>query len=133
MTAANWVTAASLVAGIVCFGLYCWATISLLSTKSAANEAAGHAKAVMNDNAKSVSVTDFTKLLEALGGLTDSLSKGSPTLTSLIGAILMFAIAAISSGAITSSPTKDSRKPPEANGSPAPPEPITSRNSSAAN
>lgn len=111
MTASNWVTAAALLAGTVSFAFYCWATASLIVAKAAVNDATGQTGAVLNTEAKSVSVPDFTKLLEALGGLTTSLSKASPALTALIGAVLMFAIAAVASGAISGSPSPTPANP----------------------
>lgn len=96
---ASGVILVSLVAGSICFVFYCWTVAATLSLKATAGAAAGEAKAVLNPDAKSISIDDFTKLIEAMGKLTDSLSKASPSLVSLIGAILMFAIAAAASGA----------------------------------
>jgi hypothetical protein len=50
------------------------------------------------------SIGDFTRLLDAIARVADSLSKASPALTSLIAAVLFVAIAAVSSGALRSEP-----------------------------
>jgi len=110
MSTASWVTLVTLVAGSICFIFYCWSSIIALTTKSAAQATAAQAKAVTTPDAKAVSIDDFTKLLDALGKLTDSLSKASPSLVSLIGAILLYSVAAAASGAFAGGPTADNQK-----------------------
>lgn len=97
---------AALGAGTICFLIYVLEAVAALRVKPAASEAAGavttQAKGMAGPNP--VSIDELTKLIEAMSKLTDSLAKAGPSLTSLIGAILFFAIAAVASGAITGSP-----------------------------
>ena len=59
-----------------------------------------------------MSATNFAKILEAAAKLGDSLTKAGPALTSLIGAVLFFAIAMVSSGALqTPKPVEMVQKP----------------------
>jgi hypothetical protein len=106
MTSEDWVTFCSLFAGVVCFLLFAANGVMALFGKSAtsAEQVVTQAKAMAPANAKAISVDDFTKLLDAMSKLTDSLAKAGPSLTALIGAILFFAIAAVSSGALKSAP-----------------------------
>ena len=99
------VTTASVAAGAVCFVMYVWATAVTILTKPALTRAhVDQQAAFLAAKAPSVSIDDVTKLMEALGKLTDSLAKAGPGLTSLMGAILFFAIAAFASGALHGSP-----------------------------
>jgi hypothetical protein len=95
---AGWVAVLSLVAGSLCLGLFVWAVVSAVPREGKAIAAA--AKTIVNDP-KSVSVPEFTALVEALTKLTEALGKASPTLVALIGAIAFYAIAAVASGALT--------------------------------
>ena len=97
------VTIAALAAGIVCFLLYIYATIAAVRARTAALQSGTLAPS--DDTGmqpRTISVDDLSKLVEALGMLADSLSRASPALTSLIGALLFFGIAALSSGALRS-------------------------------
>jgi hypothetical protein len=97
------VTIAALTAGIVCFLLYIYATIAAVRARAAALQSGALARS--DDTGmqpRTISVDDLSKLVEALGKLADSLSRASPALTSLIGALLFFGIAALSSGALRS-------------------------------
>ncbi len=100
------VTWAALVAGSLCFALYLAASIAALMTKQAAMKAADlHQRAIVSGKSVGLTIDELTKLLGAVSKLTDSLAKAGPALTSLIGSILFFAIAALSSGALRSAPT----------------------------
>ena len=103
VTAQLAVTIAALAAGIVCFLLYIYATIATVRARAAALKSGTLARS--DDTGvqpRTISVDDLSKLVEALGMLADSLSRASPALTSLIGALLFFGIAALSSGALRS-------------------------------
>jgi hypothetical protein len=96
------VTVASLIAGSICFLLYvAEAIVSLVAKRNvlSADETQQAARAAVAAP-HAVSIDEASRLVDALGRLTDSLSRAGPSLTSLIGAILFFAIAAISSGAL---------------------------------
>ncbi|MGH7023275.1 MAG: hypothetical protein ACREEB_06745 [Caulobacteraceae bacterium] len=106
MTDATLVTWACLIAGAICFVLYVAEAIVTIATKPAAAAAADTATPHLKAHAAAVmakadfSVDDLTKVLDSTSKLTDSLAKAGPALTSLVGAILFFAIAALSSGAL---------------------------------
>jgi hypothetical protein len=100
---ADWVSVLSLVAGSLCLGLFIWAVASAIPREGKAIAAA--AKTVVSDP-KSVTVPEFTALMEALTKLTEALGKASPTIVSLIGAIAFYAIAAVASGALVTAPAK---------------------------
>lgn len=104
MSTADIVTYASLVAGTICFGLYVWEAVVAITTKPPAPDVgtARQLKSLVADNA--ATVKDVSDLAGNLAKLTDSLSKAGPALTSLVGAILFFAIAAIGSGVLHGSP-----------------------------
>ena len=95
------VTIAALAAGIVCFLLYIYATIAAVRARAAALRSG---TLTPSDDTgmqpRTISVDDLSRLVEALGKLADSLSRANPALTSLIGALLFFGIAALSSGAL---------------------------------
>lgn len=95
----------ALVAGTICFLIYAWSAIAAIVAKprQTATEAATTAKSMAD--AKTATAEDYSRLLEAASKLTDSLSKAGPTLVSLIGAILFYLIAAVSSGAFKSPPS----------------------------
>lgn len=97
---------AALVAGAICFVIYVLEALAALRAKPAASDAAGAVRLQTRGMAgpNPISVDELTKLVEAMSKLTDSLAKAGPSLTSLIGAVLFFAIAAIASGAITGHP-----------------------------
>jgi len=100
----NTVAGAALLLGLICFGLYVWEAIAVIRAKPTTVPSAVDAKAQRLVADPALSVDELSQLLEAASKLTDSLSKAGPALTSLIGAILFFAIAAISSGALHGSP-----------------------------
>ena len=110
MTSATAVTTCSLVAGGVCLALYVAEVVASLmvkpvqSAKDVASQAAIKARDVEAD------LDALTKLINALSSLSDSLAKAGPALTSLIGAVLFFAIAAVSSGALISSVSADQKQ-----------------------
>lgn len=95
------VTIAALIAGTICFLLYVYATIAGIRARAVALRPGAPAS---GDRAGiqplTVSVDDVSRLIEALGKLADSLSRASPALMSLVGALAFFAIAALSSGAL---------------------------------
>ena len=96
-----YVTLCSLFAGIICFLIYVASAIKTMSAKP--HEVAADlvtANRAVAAAPPGVTAADYTKLLEAASKLTDSLSKAGPTLISLIGAILFFLIATVSSGAL---------------------------------
>jgi hypothetical protein len=96
------VTIAGLVAGGVCFVLYVAGALVDMRLRFLAarpNAAPALARTAVIEP-RALSVEEAGRLIEALGRLTDSLSRASPALISLIGAILFFAIAAVSSGAL---------------------------------
>ena len=92
------VTIAALVAGTICFCLYVYGTILLTRARAAAVRSAPSADPALQS--RGVSIDDIGRLADALARLTDSLSRASPALTSLIGALVFYAIAAVSSGAL---------------------------------
>lgn len=105
MTANDWVTCLSLVAGVISFALYAYEAFVAIGAKSAAPDlgSSPEVKAMIANPA--ASVKDLSDLVDAIARLTDSLAKAGPALTSIIGAVLFFAIAAISSGALHGSAT----------------------------
>lgn len=95
------VTIAALAAGAICFGLYVYGTIVAVWARADAVRSAPLAQSA--DPAlspRSINVDDIGRLADALSKLTDSLSRASPALTGLVGALVFFAIAAVSSGAL---------------------------------
>lgn len=100
------VTLASLIAGSICFLLYvAEAIVSLVAKRTILSDGqAPQAARAAVATPHSVSIDEISRLVDALGKLTDSLSRAGPPLTSLVGAILFFAIAAISSGALQGAP-----------------------------
>lgn len=109
MTDTHLVTIICLIAGGLCFGLYAIEAMMALfappnaSVAGALKETQDKARALLAQGA-TTGVDDITKLLDALSKATDSLAKAGPALTSLVGAILFLAIAALSSGALRGSP-----------------------------
>ena len=94
------VTASALVAGIICFVMYVYATVVAIRARA---EAVRSGLAPASDGGvqpRTVSVDDMSKLVSALSRLADSLSQASPAVTSLIGSLVFFAIAAVGSGAL---------------------------------
>lgn len=114
MSTADIVTYGSLAAGVICFGLYVWEAVIAITTKPPAPDVgtAQQLKTLVADNV--ATVKDVSDLAGNLAKLTDSLSKAGPALTSLIGAILFFAIAAIGSGVVHGSPASPSAPAPTA-------------------
>ncbi len=99
------VTYAALLLGTICFLLFIVTALVTLFKKPAADTTvADIAKAAPAALLKGVSITDFKDLLEAAAKLSDSLAKAGPALSSLIGAVLFYAIAAIASGVLHSPP-----------------------------
>jgi len=96
------VTIASLIAGSICFLLYvAEAIVSLVAKRNIlSNDQTPQAARAAVATPHTVSIDEISRLVDALGRLTDSLSRAGPSLTSLIGAILFFMIAAVSSGAL---------------------------------
>jgi len=113
------VTWACVIAGGLCFLMYLVATAVAIPIRPMVAKAhvASHAKLLMA--APEISVDDVTKLMDAGSKLTDSLSKAGPAATSLVGAILFFAIAAFSSGALHGSPAPADNGHPAAASQPA--------------
>ena len=111
MTNETIVTWAGVVAGSVCFLLYIAQSIAAMiaGPTRAANSIVGAKVSLVAGDATSVSVDELTKLFQAAATLTDSLSKAGPALTSLIGAILFLAVAAIGSGALHGAPAADNK------------------------
>ena len=96
------VTYVSLVAGVVCLSIYVRAVWNPKITSASAVTDQAHAFL-----AGGVSIDQFNTLIGAIAKLTDSLTKAGPALTSLIGAIFFFAIAAIGSGVLHDPPKAD--------------------------
>ena len=94
------VTIAALLAGSICFVLYVYATMALVRARTAVLKPGAPPAAAAEFQNHAVNVEEISKLAEAIAKLTDSLSRASPSLTSLIGALMFFAIAAVSSGAL---------------------------------
>ncbi len=95
------VTICALAAGVICLILYVIEAVVVIRNKaragsSAANGIDGRLAAASH----AIDVDEVARLIDAIGRLADSLSRAEPSLTSLIGAVLFFAIAAISSGAL---------------------------------
>ncbi len=131
MTPEDLVTYASLLAGTLCFLLYLAFSVLGLVGGHPAPEKSFHAEAKHLIKSQAVDIGQFTDILKALAQLSDSLSKAAPSLVALIGAILFFTIAAISSGALHSVPPAKAASAAEGQGkgatpaaaSPAPPKP----------
>jgi hypothetical protein len=96
------VTIASLAAGSVCFLLYIYESLVMVRGKAAVlrSDTIAQSRTAVDVQARTVSIDEISRLIDAIGRLTDSLSRAGPSLTSLIGALLFFAIAAVSSGAL---------------------------------
>ncbi len=100
MPAAQWaVTIAALGAGAICFGLYVYGTIVAIGARADAARSLPRS-ADPAAAPRALGVEDVGRLADALSRLTDSLARASPALTALIGALVFFAIAAVSSGAL---------------------------------
>jgi translation initiation factor 2B subunit (eIF-2B alpha/beta/delta family) len=91
------------------FGLYVLETLIGLFRRRPASPDPAVTKAAADaiQRAQVPSVSDITKLIEAITKFTDSLTKASPALVSMIGAIFFLSIAAYSS-----TPSTASNKPP---------------------
>jgi hypothetical protein len=102
----NLVTFLALLAGSICLVIYIVEIWLAEKIKAAATTAAATTEPANKTfgpiGPATVSLPDFTNLIEAMAKLTDSLSKVGPSVTSLIGAILFYGIAAICSGALYS-------------------------------
>jgi hypothetical protein len=110
------VTWAALVMGGLCFLLYVISAGAAIFARPKADALVAEARDAAALQPKGIGAADLTKLIEAAGKLTDSLSKASPTLVSLIGAILFMAIAAVSDGALRAPPAAPSGAAPAAQG-----------------
>jgi hypothetical protein len=125
MTNESVVTWAGIAAGSVCFVLYVVQSILVMLAKptQTAKGIVGAKVSLLAADPAGVSVDELTKLLQAAASLTDSLAKAGPALTSLIGAILFFTVAAIGSGALHGAPpdkrpASQSAQPPAASTAP---------------
>jgi hypothetical protein len=94
------VTIAALAAGTICFFLYVYATIAAIRARGADLRALRGQERPEAVQPRTVGVEDITRLADALGKLTDSLSSASPALTALIGSLVFYTIAAFASGAL---------------------------------
>jgi hypothetical protein len=93
------VTLVALVFGGISFAVYLLQVgVALWSRPVAAAKAAAEQAA----HAAVPTIGEFTRLLDAIARVADSLSRASPAVTSLIAAVLFTAIAAVSSGALRS-------------------------------
>ena len=99
MTSATAVTICSLLAGAICLGLYVAEVVVSLRARPVEPARELTRNAAVKAAAPAVDIEMVTKLIDAMSGLTNALAKAGPALTSLIGAVLFFAIAAASSGA----------------------------------
>jgi len=81
----------------ICFALFVIETVInfFISPKADAKPVVTKASDLVAQ-ADAASIGDITKLVEALGKFTDSVTKASPALVSLVGAILFLAIATYS-------------------------------------
>ena len=97
------VTIAALAAGTICFLLYVYATIAAVRARSeAVRSGALPPRPDPTLQPRTLGIDDASKLADALSKLSDSLSRASPAVTALIGALIFYAIAAVSSGALHS-------------------------------
>lgn len=116
MTAQDWVTTLSLVAGVICFVLFVWDAATTIRSKTAAPPQAAVKAGI---GAQSLNPDQITKLFEAAAKMADSFGKAGPALASLVGAILFFAIAAVGTGAVTgAAPPKGGDAAPRAPANP---------------
>jgi len=100
-----WVAYCALAVGTTCFLLFLWDAYKTIKSKpdvSAASRNASDFALASSARVTKATVKDLSGLIEALTKLSDSLSKAGPALTSLIGAVLFYVIAAIASGALHS-------------------------------
>jgi hypothetical protein len=97
------VTKWALIIGGICFLIYVIEVVVSLFSKppEEATEMAKAGRSIIPNG--TVTGADFAKILEAIAKIGDSLAKAGPALTSLIGAVLFFTIAMVSSGALKSS------------------------------
>lgn len=95
----------ALIAGGVCVLLYIIDfAVTVLAKRRAVKAGADAADDVASLNNKSIlGVADLGALVEALAKLAEGLSKVGPGVTSMIGAVLFFAIAAVGAGALQDS------------------------------
>ena len=100
MTMADIVTGIAIAAALGCLAIYFTEALAMRKARQSATLTDPQAAV---PGAKAATLTDYTKLIEAIAKLSDSLAKTGPALTSLIGAILFLSIAAVSSGALQSS------------------------------
>lgn len=98
------VTQTALVVGCICFAIYVFECLVAVfrKTPEEAKQIAVAARNVVPNAA--VTGADFAKILEAVAKIGETLTKAGPALTSLIGAVLFFAIAMVSSGSLRSIP-----------------------------
>ena len=102
MNDAHLVTVIALAMAVLSFAIYAIEVIAALRAKPVADAHQAVQKAAgLMDAAPAPTLNDLSRLIEALGKLTDSLSKAGPSLTSLIAAVLFLAIAATSTGILT--------------------------------
>lgn len=98
------VTLVALIFATISFVVYLIQVAVALWSRPVAAARAAAEKAVQ---ASVPTIGDFTRLLDAIARVADSLSRGSPAVTSLIAAVLFLAIAALSSGALRPGPAED--------------------------
>ena len=98
------VTYSALTLGTICFAIYAIDAWRSVQSRKAAEASSAVVAANKNllPTSKGASLADLGSLVEAMAKLSDSLAKAGPSLTSLVGAVLFYSVAAIASGALTS-------------------------------
>jgi hypothetical protein len=109
MSMAEIVAWVAIIAAVACFFVYF--TEALAARKARANPVVTTPPDQV-PGAKTATVADYTKLIEAIAKLSDSLAKSGPALISLIGAVLFLSIAAVASGVLQSPPPETASNAP---------------------
>lgn len=109
MSMAEIVAWVAMAAAIACFCIY---FIEAIAARKARANPVVNTPPDQVPGAKIANVADYTKLVEAIAKLSDSLAKSGPALVSLIGAILFLSIAAVASGVLQSPPAETAANAP---------------------
>ena len=109
MSMAEIVAWVAIIAAVACFFVY---FTEALAARKARTHPVVTTPPDQVPGVKAASVADYTKMIEAIAKLSDSLAKSGPALVSLIGAILFLSIAAVASGVLQSPPAETAANAP---------------------
>lgn len=108
------VTYSALVVGTLCFLIFTYDAVRATRQKYLTSNVAKAAAATSAEAtaASPESISALSELTKGLAALAESLAKAGPSVTSIIGAVLFYAIAAVGSGALVSSDAQPETESP---------------------